>query len=258
MECWRQPLEIDMSDAFLTPAPGAKAAKLCGILAIVFALTCVGFPVAIVLGIVALVQQAKAKRLAKAEPQTYLPVPVTGLVTGIIGLVLPLLMLPLVGIVSAIAIPAFLGQRDRAREVAVQTMVEAARRQAEVIVTELHARAPGQVPSQDAVIQALSRDPGILAFKNPYTPSAPAFKRGKEGLLGTVTVYPDMEEVGGVTTWSIKFRGTARRGGQDHLIEAEVITHTQEKVHGRTEDGWEVVNPPAEAPSMATPAPTPN
>jgi len=158
-------------------------------------------------------------------------------------------MLPFVGIVSAIAIPAFLGQRDRAREMVVQTMVEAARQQAELIVTDLHAKAPGQVPSQDAVIQALSRDPGIQAFKNPYNPSAPAFKRGKEGVLGSVTVYPDMEEVGGVTTWSIKFRGTARRGGQERLIEAEVITHTQEKVHGRTEDGWEVVQPPVEPPA---------
>lgn len=246
MECWRQPLEIDMSDAFLTPAPGAKAAKLCGILAIVFALTCVGFPIAIVLGIVALVQQAKAKRLAKVEPQTYLPVPATGLVTGIIGLVLSGLMLPVSLMTAAVAFPAYVTYTGRAREMKVQAMVETARQQAEVIVTDLQAKAPGQVPSQDAVIQALSRDPGIQAFKNPYNPSAPAFKRGKEGLLGTVTVYPDVEEVGGVTTWSIKFRGTTRRGGQERLIEAEVITHTQEKVHGRTEDGWEVVQPPME------------
>ena len=37
VECWRHPLEIYMSNAFLTPAPGAKTAKLYGILAIVFA-----------------------------------------------------------------------------------------------------------------------------------------------------------------------------------------------------------------------------
>lgn len=238
-----------MSDAFLTPAPGAKAAKLCGILAIVFALTCVGFPIAIILGIVALVQQAKAKRLAKAQPETYLPVPATGLVTGIIGLVLPVLMLPFIGIVSAIAIPALLGQRERARELAVQAMVDAARRQTEILVAEQHAKAPGQVPSQDAVIQALAKDPGLQAFKNPVTPGAPAFKRGKEGPFGTVMIYPDVEEVGGVTTWSIKFRAVVRRGGQERPIEAEVITHTQEKVHGRTEDGWEVVQPPAEPPA---------
>jgi len=74
-----------MSDAFLMPAPGAKAAKVCGILAIIFALTCVGFPIAIILGIVALVQQAKAKRLAKVQPDVYAPVSATGMVTGIIG-----------------------------------------------------------------------------------------------------------------------------------------------------------------------------
>ena len=238
-----------MSDLLLTPAPGAKAAKVCGILAIVFALTCVGIPLAIILGIVALVQHGKAKRLAKAQPESYAPVPATGLVTGIVGLVLPLVLLPFVGIVSAIAIPALLAQRDLAREKAVQATVDAARQKAEVIVMELHAKAPGQVPSPDAVIQALSQDPAILAAKNPYGTAAPAFQRGKEGPLGTVRIFPDVEEVGGVTTWTIRFKATVRHAGESREVEAEVITHTQEKVHSRTEDGWEVVNPPAEAPA---------
>lgn len=238
-----------MSDAFLTPAPGAKAAKVCGILAIVFALTCAGIPIAIVLGIVALVQQGKAKRLAKAEPGVYEPVPATGLVTGIIGLVLPVLMLPFVGIVSAIAIPALLSQRERAREVAVKSNVETARMQAEAALQAIQTKAPGQVPSQDAVIQALAVDPLVQSLKNPVTPSAPAFQRGTSaGPLGTVMVYADQEEEGGVTTWSIKFRAVVRRGGQDRVIQAEVITHTQEQVQGRTEDGWDVVQPPVEPP----------
>ena len=189
-----------MSEASLIQAPGAKAAKTCGILAIVFALTCVGFPIAIVLGIVALVQQAKAKRLAKADPQTFLPVPATGLVTGIIGLVLPVVMLPFVGIVSAIAIPALLSQRERAREIAVQANLEAARRQAEATVLDINTKTPNQTPSQDAIIQALSRDPLIQGLKNPMTPSAPAFQRGRSGPLGTVMVYADQEQQGGVTT----------------------------------------------------------
>ncbi len=239
-----------MSDAFLTPAPGAKAAKLCGILAIVSALTCVGIPIAIILGIVALVQQAKAKRLAKAQPGTYLPVSATGLVTGIIGLVVSGVMLPVTFIAAAVAIPAYSAFNERAKEAKVQAMVDAARRQAELIVAEQHAKAPGQVPSQDAVIQALAKAPTLQAFKNPVTPGAPPFQRGKEGPLGTVMIYSDVEEVGGVTTWSIKFRAVVRRGGQERPIEAEVITHTQEKVHGRTEDGWEVVQPPAETPGV--------
>ncbi|MDP1831638.1 MAG: hypothetical protein Q8K67_06240 [Geothrix sp.] len=238
-----------MSAALLIPAPGAKTAKVCGILAIVFALTCVGFPIAIILGIIALVQQGKAKRLAKAEPDVYEPVPATGLVTGIIGLVLPVLMLPVVGIVSAIAIPALLVQRERAREVVVQSNLDTARAQAETALQATHARAPGQVPSQDAIIQALSVDPVMQALKNPITPSAPAFQRGTEGPLGTVMVSTGQEEERGVTTWSIKFRAVARRGGQDRILEADVITHTQEQVQGRTEDGWELVQPPTEAPT---------
>ena len=52
-------------------APGTKASRVCGILAIIFALTCIGIPVGIVLGIVALVQHAKAKRLARQFQENY-------------------------------------------------------------------------------------------------------------------------------------------------------------------------------------------
>jgi type II secretory pathway pseudopilin PulG len=238
-----------MSDATLNPAPGAKAAKVCGILAIVFALTCVGFPMAIILGIVALVQQGKAKRLAKAEPNVYASVPATGLVTGIIGLVLPVLMVPILGIASAIAIPAFLAQRDRAREIAVRSNLELARAQAEAIVEALHAKAPGQVPSQDGIIQTLAMDPAIQALRNPITPSAPALQRGTAGALGTVMVSSDQQVAGSITTWVIRFRAVAKRGGEDRVFEGEVITHTQVQAQGRTEDGWEVVPPPAEEPA---------
>lgn len=242
-----------MSDAFLTPAPGAKAAKVCGILAIVFALTCVGFPVAIVLGIVALVQHGKAKRLAKAQPEAYQAVPATGLVTGIIGLVLPVLMVPVTGIVSAIAIPAFLAQRERAREIAVKSNLEKAKAQAEAVLQAMHTRNPGQVPAQDAIIQALSTDPAIQALKNPITPTAPAFQRGTAGPLGTVMIYADQEQEGGVTTWSVQFRAAIRRGGQNQTLQAELITHTQEHVQGRTEDGWDVVQTPVEPPPTQQP-----
>lgn len=235
-----------MSETQLIPAPGAKAAKVCGILAIVSALTCVGIPVAIVLGIVALVQHGKAKRLAKAEPQAYLPVRATGMVTGIIGLVLPVLLVPMAGIVSAIALPALLGQRERAREIAVQANLNAARRQAEAELLSIHARAPRQIPSQDAILRALATDPVLQSLRNPITPSAPAFQRGTTGLPGTVMVYGHQDQVGGVTTWTLQFRAVVRRGGQERTLQGEVITHTQEHVQGRSEDGWEVVQPPAE------------
>jgi len=233
--------------------PGVKAAKVCGILAILFALTCVGFPVAFVLGIVALVQHGKARRLVKAEPGVYPPVPATGLVTGILGLVLPVLMLPFVGMASAVAIPALLAQRERAQETAVLSNLGVVRAQAEATLLAMQTKAPGQTPSPDLVIQALSTDPRVQGLRNPVLSDAPAVQRGTSGPRGTVMVYPDREEVGGVTTWSVKFRAVVKRGGQDRPLEAEVITHTQERVQGRTEDGWEVVQPPAEAPPPPDP-----
>lgn len=108
----------------LSPAPGARGAKLCGIWSIIAAVTCVGIPVGIVLAIIALVQQAKANRLAKENPDLYERPTNAGLITGIVGLAMPVLMLPFIGIVSAIAIPALLSQRARARDkVAVMNMV---------------------------------------------------------------------------------------------------------------------------------------
>lgn len=98
------------------PAPGAKTGRTCGILAIVLALTCVGIPIAIILGIVAIVKTSKAKGLARSYPETYEMPSSAGLILGIVGLCLPVVMLPFAGIVSAISIPALLGQRARARD----------------------------------------------------------------------------------------------------------------------------------------------
>lgn len=242
-----------MSDAFptsaLIAAPGAKAAKVCGILSIVFALTCVGLPVALILGIVALVQQAKAKRLAKAEPQTYAPVPATGLVTGIIGLVLPLLMLPVAGIVGAIAIPALLVQREQARSAAIQHNLDLTQAKAEAAVFAWQARNPGQPTPQGLIIQDLLKDPEVRALKNPVDPKVPAVQSGRANAPGTVMVDADQEQENGITTWSIRLRAVVRRGSEEKTLERQVVTHVQEQVQGRTEDGWMVVNPPTETPA---------
>ena len=240
-----------MPDTTLTPAPGAKAAKVCGILAIVFALTCVGFPVAIILGIVALVQHGKAKRFAKAQPEVYEPVTATGMITGIIGLVLPVFMLPFVGIVSAIAIPAFLQQRDRARDVTVRANLNTAKIQAEAALLAIRAKAPGQTPSQYAIIQALSTDPVIQSLKNPVTPSAPALQHGTSGPLGTVMVFADQAQEGGIITWSLQFRVAFRKGGEEQLLKDELVIHTQtpEPIQVRPAEGVEGAPPTVEPPA---------
>jgi len=106
------------------PAPGGKTGRVCVILAIVLALTCVGIPIAIILGIIAIVKTSKAKSMARSYPETYEMPSSAGLILGIVGLCLPVVMLPFAGIVSAIAIPALLSQRARARDkVAISNMV---------------------------------------------------------------------------------------------------------------------------------------
>jgi type II secretory pathway pseudopilin PulG len=73
------------------------------------------FPAGMILGIIAIVQSQKAQRLARENPGTYTKPGNAGMVMGIVGLaILPILAL--VGIMSAIAIPALLGQRARARD----------------------------------------------------------------------------------------------------------------------------------------------
>ena len=98
------------------PAPGAQASRTCGIVGIVsgiiLAPICVGFVAAIVLGIIAIVQSAKAKRLAAENPEDFARPTSSGLVMGIISVALPVVLIP---VIFAIAAPALLGQRERVR-----------------------------------------------------------------------------------------------------------------------------------------------
>ncbi len=165
---------MDPSNPARQEAPGAKASRICGILAIICAITCIGIPVAIILGIVALVKHAKAKRLARQFPETYISPSASGLALGIIGLVMPVILLPFVGIVSAIAIPAFLGQRARAQDrAAISTLKlklsELAERYGRA--RETGASAMTIRTELEACLQS-STDPG----KNPYNLQAPAFR----------------------------------------------------------------------------------
>lgn len=166
----------------LSPAPGARGAKLCGIWSIIAAVTCVGIPVGIVLAIIALVQQAKANRLAKENPDLYERPAATGLVTGIIGLAMPVLMLPFIGIVSAIAIPAMLSQRSRARDKAAMEHVVG--RLGDLLgqydkQRELNT-APEQIPS---ALEAYLRQE-TAADRNPWNAASPAFRYNIEIVTG--------------------------------------------------------------------------
>src|ERR1035438_8437281 len=109
-----------MSVSTLPRAPGASTAKTTGILSIVLGILCL--PVGLVLAIVALVQHHKAKRAFAGSPEAFQPVGSVGLVTAILGLVIPL-MLAMVGMVAAIMFPSFLRYRGQARDKAAVSIM---------------------------------------------------------------------------------------------------------------------------------------
>lgn len=198
----------DPARPLIPEAPGARGSRICGILAIVSAVTCVGIPVAIVLGIVALVQQGKAKRWAAQHPGAYLPVTQTGLVTGIIGMVLPVFMLPFAGIVSAIAIPALLGQRELARSKAVNAQVM----QVAAEVARAADSLPG--PADPAVLlDRVLAEPAVQALRNPYDPGTPSVRKSADTPPpGGISLNwgPGSSASGGFT---VIIHGTYRSGG---------------------------------------------
>jgi hypothetical protein len=168
---WLIPSETAMSFSPLPEAPGASAARTLGILSIVFGLLC--FPVGLVLAIIALVQHNKARSAFAAAPGAYAPVSGTGLVTAIVGLVMPLVLV-IVGIIAAIAIPALLGQRSRARDkAAIANLVSM---QAD-LVGEFDKALDEKIPTPaiPARLEAKLRAVGG-GTRNPWSPSAgPAY-----------------------------------------------------------------------------------
>ena len=81
----------------LDAAPGARAARLCGLWALIALLPCL--PLATLLATAALVQHGKASRLAREHPERYRTPGNAGLVLGILALVLlPFVLALLVGL----------------------------------------------------------------------------------------------------------------------------------------------------------------
>ena len=158
----------------LPEAPGARSARVCGILGIFFALTLVGIPVAFVLGIVALVKHSKAHRLARECPQGYRVPTASGMVLGIVSLVMPLPALAVGGIVAAIAVPALLGQQGRAHIGACRNNLQS---QLSELVLDYEA-STGAGLDQAAVHASLERHLHAAPGRNPWNMQAPAFRPG--------------------------------------------------------------------------------
>jgi type II secretory pathway pseudopilin PulG len=188
-------------------------------LSIGFALTCVGFPVAVVLGIVALVKQGKAKRLARESPETYRMPPAGAMVTGLVGLALAVVSIPTVGIAAAIAIPAVLKQHERAQNKAVQQNLQNVRVQAEQLVAETGAT------SAEELAQALLGHPSMAELKNPYDATVPALEQAEiPGRNGTIALWP-AKEAGedGAIAIKLLLKVNIRENGEVTELSEEVV-----------------------------------
>ncbi len=95
------PYQSLIQPVFPHEPPGAKASRVLGVAAIVLAITCLGAPLALVLGIVGAVLAVRAARLGRENPDAYQPPPGIGFVTSIIGSTL--------GVVSCFALVIVLG-----------------------------------------------------------------------------------------------------------------------------------------------------
>lgn len=165
---------MDAGQPALPQAPGSKASRICGILALVFNFTCIGIPVGFVLAIVGLVQHFKAKRLTRETPGAFALPSSAGLVLGIVGLAMPVVVLPFAGIVSAIAIPALLAQRTQARDTsAIATLNSKLPDLAERYGRALETGAGAMTIKRD--LDAYLQGAGSQE-KNPHNLQCPAFR----------------------------------------------------------------------------------
>jgi prepilin-type N-terminal cleavage/methylation domain-containing protein len=105
-----------------------------------------------------------------------------------------LLVLAIIGIISAIAIPALLGQREKAKIKAVQSMVANVAAECARVNDDLRQAAGGTVPSQD-VVDAVLKLPNfnLPAAKNPYGGTGNPYISGAatSAVLGQVGLKSD-------------------------------------------------------------------
>jgi hypothetical protein len=223
-----------MNPVSLPEAPGAKAARVCGILALLFSVTCIGIPAGIVLGIVALVKNSRARRLEREDPSSYRRSSPAGLVLGIVGLVASVIMVPFAGIFSAIAIPIFIQKREQAQETRCKI---ALKHQLGALQMEYLRLAPTGL-DHAAMIQSLQRHLAESKARNVYDPAQPGNRSEVAIVDGTAEdemqyLIEPMAEVKGQLVFAISFppnpdhpgylAGAVRTGNLQNPVLCEVV-----------------------------------
>ncbi len=209
----------------LPQPPSAKSSTTFGILGICSHLLCLlGAPFAILFGILALVRHGRAKKEHAADPASYAPPTATGLVTGIVALVMLVTVLPMTGIVSAIAIPALLGQREKAKIRAVEYLINNVAGELARTADGQRARKPREELFAEAVAREVLKQPNFQypAARNPYggeqTPYrlAPGPMRPGEVALEPVQRFSD--PVNGAESPAVIIRGQYQRGMETRVV----------------------------------------
>ena len=162
-----------MNQALPAATPEERSSFRFGLWALLLNLLCGCFPVAIVLGILAITNHNKAKARAAADPANYTAPAATGMVLGIIAMAWTVFALIYIGILSAIAIPALLGQRGRVQDKAA--------------ISHMTGRVGDLVDQYDKLREAQTPLPGIPERlesqlrsqhgidRNPWNPALPPY-----------------------------------------------------------------------------------
>ena len=95
----------------LPEPPGTRQARVTGLLSIIFAITLIGIPIAIVLAVVSLVQSSRCRYSARAMPLVYRMPTNTATILGVVGISISgLLLIPAI-LAAPLAYFAFRGHR---------------------------------------------------------------------------------------------------------------------------------------------------
>jgi prepilin-type N-terminal cleavage/methylation domain-containing protein len=132
-----------------------------------------------------------------------------------------LLVLAIIGIISAVAIPALLGQREKAKIRATQGLMNAASAE---IQSAVNLMTTGSVqPTAAIVVSAVMKASNLKAAKNPYggTTTYSNAAPGALGVVGLVANAAYVDPITGATHQIVKIQGAYKSNG---------ATYTQSKI----------------------------
>jgi prepilin-type N-terminal cleavage/methylation domain-containing protein len=133
-----------------------------------------------------------------------------------------LLVLAIIGIISAIAIPALLGQREKAKIRATQGLMNAASAEIQSAVNLL--TTASNQPSANSVITQVMLASNLKRAKNPYG-GATTYVNGTTTALGTVGLVANVAYVDPITNQTheiIRIQGNYKSNGAT-LVQSKVV-----------------------------------